>query len=144
MISKILVPIDLSEVSIKAADFAFQMANQLNAKLSFISVMENSMLVANPDAGEFPDEKRLKVKADFIALIKDLENKHPKLLVEKVFITEGSTVRKIIEKAEKWQADIIVMGSHGRTGISHFLMGSIAEAVMRHGEIPVLIVKRNT
>lgn len=95
MIKKILVPVDQSKLSLKAADFAFSMAKQLGAQLSVISVMENNMLETNPDAGEFPDDKRLKIKTDFIDVIKKLEEKHSNI-PEKVFITEGNVVDEII------------------------------------------------
>lgn len=143
MIRKILVPVDQSKTSIKAANYAFEVAKQMNASIAFLCVMEINMLEINPDAGEFPDEKRLKIKTKFIELIKTLERKHPQLEVEKVFLTEGKVAEQIIKKATEWSADLIIMGSHGRTGLSHLLLGSTAEAVMRHGKIPVFIVPKD-
>nr|WP_294899648.1 universal stress protein [uncultured Pedobacter sp.] len=141
MVKRILVPVDQSRISIKAAGFAFEMAIQLKATISFICIMEYSMLEVNPDAGEFPDEKRLKVKSDFVKIIRKIEERHPSIDVEKVFITTGNVVEQIIKKADQWEADIIIMGSHGRTGVNHLLLGSTAEAVMRHTTKPVLICR---
>lgn len=142
MIKKILVPLDLSKTAIKAADFAFQTALQMGASLAFICVLDKQMLEVNPDAGEFPDTKRIKVKEVFISEIEAIEAKHPNLSVEKIFLTQGEPVEKILEKARTWQADLIIMGSHGRSGLSHLLMGSITQNVIKNSLVPVLIVKK--
>jgi nucleotide-binding universal stress UspA family protein len=56
-------------------------------------------------------------------------------------VEEGDPKSKILEHAENWKADLIVMGSHGRRGAAHFLMGSVSEAVMRHAPCSVQIVR---
>jgi nucleotide-binding universal stress UspA family protein len=48
---------------------------------------------------------------------------------------------KILELAAEWKADLIVMGTHGRDGIDHFLLGSVAEGVVRHATVPVMLVR---
>ena len=59
--------------------------------------------------------------------------------VEK-FAPEGSVKDEVLSAADKWNADIIVIGTHGRTGLSHLLLGSVAEYVVRHAKVPVLVV----
>lgn len=56
------------------------------------------------------------------------------------FIKDGKPAAKIVETANEWEADYIVIGTHGRTGISHFLVGSVAEHVIRHSKVPVLVI----
>ncbi|MBY0479071.1 MAG: universal stress protein [Chitinophagaceae bacterium] len=56
------------------------------------------------------------------------------------FIEDGKLAAKIIETAIEWKADYIVVGTHGRTGVSHLLMGSVAEHVIRLSNIPVLVI----
>jgi nucleotide-binding universal stress UspA family protein len=56
-------------------------------------------------------------------------------------VEEGDTKTSIIDNAVRWQADLIVLGSHGRKGLEHFLMGSVAEAVARHAPCSVEIVR---
>ncbi len=56
-------------------------------------------------------------------------------------VEEGDPKSKILEHAANWKADLIVMGSHGRKGAAHFLMGSVSEAVMRHAPCSVQIVR---
>jgi nucleotide-binding universal stress UspA family protein len=58
---------------------------------------------------------------------------------EKVAVV-GQAADTILEHAAHWQPDLIVMGTHGRTGLTHFLNGSVAETVVRHARLPVLIV----
>ena len=56
-------------------------------------------------------------------------------------VEEGNPKTSIIDNAERWQADLVVLGSHGRTGLEHFLMGSVADAVARHAPCSVEIVR---
>jgi universal stress protein A len=57
-------------------------------------------------------------------------------------VTVGEAVWEICRRAEKEQADLIIMGSHGRTGLSHVVLGSVAERVVRHATCPVLVARR--
>lgn len=59
------------------------------------------------------------------------------------FTPEGFPKEEILNTAKEWEADVIIMGTHGRTGLSHFFNGSIAEHVVRHACVPVLIVPPN-
>lgn len=56
------------------------------------------------------------------------------------FIEDGKPAAKIVETANTWKADYIVVGTHGRKGLSRLLMSSVAEHVIRHSKIPVLVV----
>ncbi len=56
-------------------------------------------------------------------------------------VEQGDPKSKIIDAASKWRADLIVVGSHGRTGLEHFLLGSVSEAVARHAGCSVEIVR---
>ena len=53
---------------------------------------------------------------------------------------EGHPTEDIIKTAETWGADLLVVGTHGRTGLVHMLMGSVAEYLVRHSKIPVMVV----
>jgi universal stress protein A len=56
-------------------------------------------------------------------------------------VRHGKASVQIIKMAREMKADLIVMGSHGRTGLSHVIIGSVAEAVIRHAHCPVLVVR---
>ncbi|MFV5689388.1 universal stress protein [Flavobacterium sp. ZT3R25] len=58
----------------------------------------------------------------------------------RTFVAEGIPYEVILNVAKQWDADIIVLGTHGRTGFSHLIMGSVAEKVIRHSEIPIFII----
>lgn len=81
-------------------------------------------------------------------IIKNDFKKNQQLLIDKVFkdykawtfVEEGNPYEMILKVAAEWEADLIVIGTHARTGFSHLLMGSVAEHVVRHSKIPVMIV----
>ena len=81
---------------------------------------------------------------------KALLEKHRRQLTEqgitvetKLVETYGGRIGSLIsEEAQKWNADLLVVGTHGRKGIAHLLMGSVAEGVARAASIPVLLVRR--
>ena len=56
------------------------------------------------------------------------------------FVEEGKPYEMILSASGQWEADLIVMGTHGRTGLSYILLGSVAEKVLRHSEKPLLVV----
>ena len=55
-------------------------------------------------------------------------------------LTEGLPREEILRKLEDWKAEVLVVGTHGRKGLAHFLLGSTAEYLVRHAKIPVLVV----
>jgi hypothetical protein len=57
------------------------------------------------------------------------------------FTPIGLPKEEILNTAKEWQADLIVMGTHGRTGLLHLVMGSVAEHIVRHATVPVLVVR---
>lgn len=94
----------------------------------------------NADLGIMPEQSQT-------ILIKQAEENIEQLIkmydgVEEVlrFTPEGFPKIEIINTAKEWGADLIVMGTHGRTGLLHLLMGSVAEYVIKHSAIPVMVV----
>ncbi len=71
-----------------------------------------------------------------------LSGNYPELKVEHEAIESPRIKETIIQRATDWKADLIVMGSHGRTGIERFLLGSVSQAVLSHAPCSVEIVKR--
>jgi len=63
---------------------------------------------------------------------------------EEPMVVVGKAAEMILDHAQEWEPDLIVMGTHGRTGIAHFLNGSVAESVVRGARLPVLIVHEQT
>jgi nucleotide-binding universal stress UspA family protein len=76
------------------------------------------------------------------ANINEISKKYSDINDIRHFTLEGTPQKEIINKAIEWNADLIVMGTHGRTGLEHLLMGSVAEYIIRHSPIPVLVVPK--
>jgi nucleotide-binding universal stress UspA family protein len=137
---KILIAIDSSSYSMNAAKKGFELAHQLEAKIGLVFVIDKNKEVINADLGIMPEQSQT-------ILIKQAEENIEQLIkmydgVDEVlrFTPEGFPAKEIINTAKEWDADLIVMGTHGRTGLAHLLVGSVAEYVIKHIDIPVMVV----
>lgn len=137
---KILVAIDNSSWSMKAAKTGFALAHSLKATVGLLYVVDRSREVVNADLGITPQQSGT-------VLLNEAENTIEQYIrlydgVDKVerFTPEGIPEKEIINVSQEWPADIIVMGTYGRSAISKMLTGSVAEYVIRHSTIPVLII----
>jgi universal stress protein A len=141
-IRHILAPTDFSDYSKKALSDAFELAQTFGATLSLLHVLEPS-----PYLGEFT----LPTMGE--ELLGDLERQASAALAQvlpeaqqaKIEVTRavaiGSPSVKIVETVEAEHVDLIVMATHGRTGLSHLLIGSVAERVVRTAPCPVLTIR---
>ena len=135
--NKILVPTDFSQASEEALRWATSLARDSGAMLLITHVEEPPMAYA----GELPlvpdEETRDELKRMLLEVVppdSGVAYEH-KMLV-------GEPAAAIVELAENENADLIVMGTHGRKGITRLLMGSVAEAIVRRAKCPVLTVKQ--
>ena len=141
-LKKILIAIDSGPTSEKIASSAFQLGQQLNAEIALVSVVDTTNLMT--DGAVTPGELAVIIKND--------HRKCQQILIEKVFkeykvwtfVEEGSPFEAILKVADEWGAGLIVLGTHGRTGFSHLLMGSVAEKVIRHSTKQLLIIPTKT
>jgi universal stress protein A len=142
-IKKILYPTDLSESGWPALRLASSLANDHKAKLVIVYAMEPPQPVAAGGAGAAVPPPG----TDFVGREEDLEKELTKMAptppnVDYEYrIVHGQAAQAIVQLAEEEQVDLIVMGTHGRTGLSRLLMGSVAEHVMRHAVCPVVTVR---
>ena len=148
IISKIIVPSDGSKTAKKAAAYAVDLAKQLKASIIILSVIEQHPLIATTvPASETashtiqPIEYYLKKSAEQdTGEIKELCDK--KGVAAKISIKTGHPVKEIVKEAKRSKADIIVMGSHGRSSLSAAVLGSVSYGVIHHDtSIPILIVR---
>jgi nucleotide-binding universal stress UspA family protein len=135
---KILVATDGSEYSrramVKAVDFAESYDAQLNV-VSIVEIMPEIYAIAPQVV-----EEKVKKTEEYIAGIQKLADAHG--IKSRGFVRDSAEPYNVItEIAEKEEIGIIVMGSHGRTGLKRILMGSTAERVIAHAPCPVLVVK---
>ncbi len=133
---RIIVPTDLSDSSVEALQYAEEVARLFNAEIIVLHVIEPKDTAGSKDAkiGEAEFEARKSI----IHLLMEHTIVPQSLKVE---ICRGSAIEMIIRAINQFHADLVVMSTHGRTGLRHVLMGSVAEHVVRHSPVPVLTVK---
>jgi len=137
---RILVAVDNSTYSMKAAKTGFSIAHRFRATVGLLYVVDRSKEVVSADLGITPEQSQT-------VLLNEAENTIAQYIrlydgIDKVerFTPEGVPEQEIINIAKEWPADMIVMGTHGRSAIRKMLTGSVAEYVIRHATVPVLII----
>jgi nucleotide-binding universal stress UspA family protein len=139
-ISRILVPTDFSGCSAAALDYAVALAKPLNADLILTHVIE-PLPYSMIEGLTFVDYGA-RLTSETQSLLDSLSKKPLKeKLSVATHLTSGMPFREIIDLAERENADLIVMGTHGRTGFDHLITGSVAEKVARLAPCPVLLVR---
>lgn len=134
-IKTILAAVDFSEESLKAADFAVSLAQESNAELHLLHVYE-------PEPPYHLSKEYLQETMDKVQ--KKLSTVIPESLRETVpgdvILEKGHPVHNaIVEEAKQLGVDLVVVGTKGRTGLGHVLMGSVAEHVVRYAPCPVFV-----
>jgi universal stress protein A len=142
-IKRILVPVDLGNSSERALDYARTMAERFDASLVLLHVVPNPYVTAASDVylpppQEFLDELEQDARTQLNGLV--AERDWGRLKVESV-VKVGNPQIEIVEYAVAAQVDLIVMGTHGRTGVAHLVLGSVAERVVRTAPCPVLTLR---
>ncbi len=142
-IKKILVPTDLSDQSLAAIESARMIAGQFGATLTLMYVVDNLPVLTYPLPVDFNTEKifadsietaKMELKLFVAEKLNDDES------IERV-VALGAPHDEIVRYAEEHAIDLIVIATHGRTGLRHVLLGSVAERVVRHSTVPVMTVK---
>ncbi|MDB4905030.1 MAG: putative universal stress protein [Mucilaginibacter sp.] len=152
MIQKILIAIDESKHSEHAAEYGFDIARKFNAAVGLVNIIEPAIMpqmtaTADPIMG-MPMQG---VGIEEMELM-DIQKNQSENIVDRIinklagdmpvthFTEFGSTADGIIKCSKEFKANLIVLGTHSRTGLDRLFMGSVAEHVVRHSEVPVLVV----
>ena len=137
----ILVPIDFSVASEKALRYAIPFAEQFGGEIVLLHVVEP---VAMPDFAYFPltlendkVKQACKERLDRLAV----EAMKPAGLTAQTLVRNGVAFQEIADAARTLKVDLIILTTHGHTGLKHVLLGSTAERVIRHAPCPVLTVR---
>ena len=145
MYQKILVAVDGSETSLRGLDEGIRLAKATGARLLLLHVLNTLIL-----------QSEIASTAYYQALATEIRNSGANILEHAATVARAAQVtfeQKLIEKigahpaeeivaqATQWQADLIVLGTHGRRGLKRLVMGSDAELVLRHSPVPVLLVR---
>ena len=143
---KVLIAIDDSDCSSNAVDSATRQTWQDDTEFCLISVMApiyNEYLLAGlcaPSLEEMQTEYKNQLQQMIDQKIIQLKKNHPNNQISGLVIS-GGIAESIIEHAKAWDADLIILGSHGRTGLEKFWLGSVAEKVLNPAPCSVEVVK---
>jgi nucleotide-binding universal stress UspA family protein len=144
-IKRILVPIDFSKDSLKALAYATDFAASFGARIALLHVVEpiyyatpTDIYTASANIAPLLDQQRRAAEQQFARIVAGMEKKGRRI---QATIKTGAPSQVIVDSAKKDRADLIIMATHGRTGLAHLFMGSVAEKVVRSAACPVLTVR---
>ncbi|MEO6521683.1 MAG: universal stress protein [Mucilaginibacter sp.] len=149
---KILIGVDDSKFAENATQYGFELAYQFKADVALVHIVEPVITTPANDTSMMGSLiPSLNVGAEQVDMINAQQTYSQKLISDTIerygkglTITQynemGDTADTIINCAAQFKADLIVIGTHSRTGFDRFLMGSVAESVIRHSPVAVLVV----
>jgi universal stress protein A len=143
-LKKILVPIDFSELSRKAMQYALTFARQFNAEVLLLHVLEFTPLTTPvPPLPTIQDEMtRVTLRESAAKQLAVWRDEISSQAAVRGSVRDGvSAHAEIVKAATEGNFDLIILGTQGRTGLAHLLIGSTAERVVRHAPCPVLVVR---
>ena len=145
---RVLVTTDFSEIADQAIGHAFRVAADHGAEVILLHVID-TLPTPNPLYAHYYSTELLRPEAR-----QQVERQANDALLERVpkdaalaavphraVVVEGDPVAQILHLATEQQADLVVIATHGRTGVKHFLLGSVVERVIRGAHCPVLVVR---
>lgn len=138
-IRRILCPVDFSPPSERALDFAIELGQRLGAEIHLVHVYQLPVYALPDGAMMAGPEFTTRVTTEMQRALTDLAEAKASANPE-THLVEGVPYREIVRMSEELGADLIVLGTHGRTGIRHLLLGSVAERVVRSAKVPVITV----
>ena len=141
-LARILCPTDYSATSDNAVRYAVEFARKVGAHVRFLHILSSGAaaekVVVASELSEVQVEDDDTLPENFSRVLMAEKKKG---LNADFRVLKGEAPKVIAEQANSWGADLIIMGSHGRTGLHRLMMGSVAEEVFRCSDIPVLLVK---
>ncbi len=140
---RILVPVDFSECSKRALNQALVLAERFDSSIELLHVYEppysvGDAIIHRPDSPSMSMQDYIREQAELMLarMIEDLD-------CEKLEsnLASGIPYDEIQRRLDEGNFSLVIMGSHGRRGLSHLLMGSVTERILRHAPCPVLVVR---
>lgn len=142
---KIIVPVDFSLPSQEAVKFAVSLATKSKGEVKLIHIVElpvlydSTLMPALSFEEAYYDDVRKASEKQFEKLKSKWKNDNIKIRSSVEF---GNFTTKLLAEAENWNADVIVMGTHGTSGLREFMIGSNTEKIVRQSSIPVIAIKK--
>ncbi|MGB5196905.1 MAG: universal stress protein [Candidatus Deferrimicrobium sp.] len=145
MYGKILVPVDGSATSKRGLTEACRLAKERDSRLRCLFVIDEHFLTANYMGFMYLPDLMDKLRDNGKGILNEASEQARMSGVKVESVLRESAERRvsdmILDEAKTWAADLIVMGTHGRRGLSHLALGSDAESVVRNSPVPVLLVR---
>lgn len=146
MYSKILVAVDDSAYAGRALAHALDLARESGAALRVVHVVDMGLAPVAPELGIDTRARAVALRVEgqaaidaAMAAVREAGLEAEPLLLETMTPTE-SVAQVIVEAAVDWAADLLVLGTHGRSGIERLVLGSVADGVVRRSPVPVLLM----
>ncbi len=143
LFQNILVPVDLSNQSTRAFKVALDVAKKYNSEMTILTCLETDAqhhLYYEARASSQLIKKQSKIVKEHFEELENLAGKN-NISIKSKILTSGPAVNNIVTFAKSKKYDLVVIGSHGRTGFNKWLLGSVANGVSQKTNCPVLIVK---
>lgn len=144
---RILVPVDYSDHCLSALGYAAELAQRFGGQLDIVHVWDRPTYISDAvlvghgtqqrPLGELIRENAERDMKSFLEKLK-----LPEGVLSKERLLSGDPASALLKEIEKEKYDVVVMGTHGRAGFAHLLLGSVTEKLIRHSPVPVLIVPR--
>lgn len=145
-IQKIICPVDFSNCAQQALNYAAELAKQFDAELSIVHAYEDPAAYVTPmpmsgyvgPGAELLLELRKQLEVRLSQTKAEVETRGVRVRSE---LLEGTPYRVVLDWAKEYGADMIVVGTHGHTGLTHALLGSVTERIVRMAHCPVLTIR---
>ena len=144
MYQRILIPVDGSPTSDRALQEALGLARQQNAQLKLVHVVVDIRFVDIESYINYAElQETMRSNGNKVLMQAQTAVKQAAMTAEVKLLEAGGerVASVIVAEAERWPADLIIIGTHGRSGFSRLLFGSVAEGVVRTAHIPVLLIR---
>ena len=144
MYKRILVPIDGSATSDRALQEAIKLIDAQPAQLRLVHVIDDLQYLDSEGYVDYAELRKLtrKIGERMLAKAEEIARQADITVDTSLLEANGERIARVIDaEAISWSADLIVIGTHGRSGFSHLLFGSVAEGIVRGASVPVLLVR---
>jgi nucleotide-binding universal stress UspA family protein len=140
---QLLVAVDFSDTSIRALQVARDIGNRLNAKLHIVHFVPMRIMDMGMEGGvDFIEEMHQKELEEATARLEKFVKDHTSSEDEvERHVRSGEPAAEINPIVAELAAEMVIIGTHGRSGLKHLLMGSVAESILRTADVPVLCVR---
>lgn len=137
--SRILIAVDSHENSFLVAKKGIELSHKLDAKAGLLFVVDTAKAMGNIEAGIMPHEALIILKKEAQQTLDQLAAMYSGNDVVK-FMPEGHPAEDIIKTAINWEADLIIIGTHGKKGIAKLLSSHVSDYVLHHAKVPVMLI----